>query len=67
MFQFDSLADFLTMDGHGIYVWTSYAITLMVMAWVIARPVRRARRLRQVLARERRRLSTSAAPGSGDP
>lgn len=37
MFQFESINDFLMMDGHGIYVWACYAITmlaLVVLAWL---------------------------------
>ena len=31
-FAFTSLQDFLTMNGHGIYVWSVYSITLVVIA-----------------------------------
>jgi heme exporter protein D len=37
MFQFESLSAFLSMDGHGVYVWASYAATLVplaVIAWL---------------------------------
>jgi len=29
VFQFESIADFFLMNGHGIYVWSSYVITLL--------------------------------------
>ena len=29
---FDSLATFMAMDGHGVYIWTAYAITCVVIA-----------------------------------
>jgi len=29
--RFESLQAFLTMDGHGVYVWLAYGITLLVL------------------------------------
>lgn len=29
--KFDSLAAFLYMGGHGLYIWAAYALTLMVV------------------------------------
>ena len=29
--QFESLLEFVQMGGHGVYVWLSYGITLMVI------------------------------------
>ena len=36
-FSFTDFHDFLTMDGHGIYVWTVYlvAFTLITASFVI--------------------------------
>jgi len=31
IFQFDSFQDFLTMSGHGPYVWFSYGVVLFAM------------------------------------
>jgi heme exporter protein D len=31
-FAFTDLQDFLTMNGHGIYVWSVYMITLAIIA-----------------------------------
>lgn len=30
--RFDSLAAFMMMDGHGVYIWSAYLITLIVIA-----------------------------------
>lgn len=30
--NFDSLADFAAMGGHGLYVWLSYGVALLVVA-----------------------------------
>ena len=38
---FESLSAALQMDGHGVYVWSAYFITLAVVATVLILPVRR--------------------------
>ncbi|EGG93563.1 hypothetical protein IMCC1989_1073 [gamma proteobacterium IMCC1989] len=38
MFQFASVSDFLLMDGHGLYVWASYAITLLALVFLAISP-----------------------------
>ncbi len=39
--QFDSLAAFMSMEGHGVFVWSVYAITLVVMIALVVAPLRR--------------------------
>ena len=29
--RFDTLQEFLTMGGHGVYIWLAYGITLLVL------------------------------------
>ena len=41
--QFDSLAAFMSMEGHGIFVWSVYAITLVVMVGLAMAPLRKNR------------------------
>ena len=41
--QFDSLAAFLSMEGHGIFVWSVYAIALVVMVGLVVAPLRKNR------------------------
>ena len=36
--QFDSISALILMDGHGFYVWVSYAIVLLGMLYVGFRP-----------------------------
>ncbi|MFA5493457.1 MAG: heme exporter protein CcmD [Porticoccaceae bacterium] len=55
MFQFDSFAAFIAMGGHGPYVWMSYAITALILAWLVISPLLRARQLRAALRRQGRR------------
>lgn len=53
---FDSLRAALLMDGHGAYVWSAYALALLVLLLLIVHPRRRQRRLlREVRGEMRRR------------
>ncbi|MFT4874377.1 heme exporter protein CcmD [Congregibacter sp.] len=52
---FDSFAAALAMDGHGPYVWSAYALTLVVIALLILLPIVRKRRLLRELRGEHRR------------
>ena len=52
---FDSVAAMMTMDGHGAYVWSAYAITLVVVIALLVMPLRRQRRLMIELSGELRR------------
>lgn len=56
--SFDSLQDFIAMDGHGSYVWSSYALALGVLVFIIVTPLRRRRRF---LAEQASRLKRSGA------
>ena len=38
-FQFESIADFIAMNGHGSYVWASYAITFAVLIFLLVSPL----------------------------
>lgn len=38
-FQFESIADFIAMNGHGPFVWASYAITFAVLVFLLVSPV----------------------------
>lgn len=38
-FQFESIADFITMNGHGPFVWASYAITFAVLIYLLVSPL----------------------------
>lgn len=54
MNQWNSFGDFVHMGGYGLYVWGSYAVTLVVMlgeAW---------------LAQQRRRRALADAAAGGD-
>lgn len=53
--SFASLSEFIAMGTHGPYVWTSYAISLVVLGLNVALPVLAHRRYLQDEARRLRR------------
>lgn len=55
MFQFDSMAAFTAMGGHGFYIWLSYLVTTLIMAWLVANPLLRNRQLFKVVKRQQAR------------
>ncbi|WP_034837516.1 heme exporter protein CcmD [Endozoicomonas numazuensis] len=63
---FDSLASLIHMDGHGIYVWSTYGIGLLIIAYNIVSPLRARKRIvaqiqRQVRSNQSRNRSSSNA------
>lgn len=53
-FQFDGFADFLAMNGHGVYVWVAYAITFAAMSALVVQPLLRRRQLQNEVERQQR-------------
>lgn len=41
--QFDSLAAFIDMGGHGVFVWTVYALVLVVLVFLTWLPLHKKR------------------------
>ena len=52
---FDSLSAALHMDGHGVFVWSAYLITAIVVATILVAPGRRQKRFLRQLQGELRR------------
>lgn len=50
--QFDSVSEAITMGGHGAYVWSAYAITLVVVGISLLRPWLATRKLKRVIRQE---------------
>lgn len=50
-----NLANAFAMGGHGVYVWSCYAITLAVLVLNVVQPWLARRRLVNEAARRRRR------------
>lgn len=59
MTAFSSIADFLSMGGHGAYVWTAYGLCLATLALNVALPVLARRRYLVGAARRLRRETLS--------
>jgi len=38
-FQFDNLAAFMAMNGHGPYVWSAYIITFVAIGYLFIKPL----------------------------
>ncbi|MEK9714117.1 MAG: heme exporter protein CcmD [Thalassolituus sp.] len=61
--EFNSFAEFIAMGRHGLYVWLSYGITAVIVAYNVAQPLLRRRRLlkeqAQRLRREKRNAPTA--------
>ncbi|GLZ85962.1 heme exporter protein D [Metapseudomonas resinovorans] len=53
--SFSSFTEFLAMGDHGLYVWTAYGISLVVLAINVAMPLIARRRYLQDEARRLRR------------
>lgn len=68
-FQFDSLAAFLHMDGHGAFVWAAYGVTFLALAALALQPRLQRRKLKRELERQQRieaRRSSLAAQRARD-
>jgi len=57
VFQFESLADFANMAGHGPYVWASYAVTVIALLALVMVPTIKQRQLLSRIERQQCRES----------
>jgi heme exporter protein D len=55
MMNFASFAEFAAMGNHGLYVWSAYGISLLVLALNVGGPLLAKRRYLQDEARRLRR------------
>ena len=55
--QFQSLTDFMSMGGHGGYVWACYLFTVLTVAVLIYWPSLKRRQLIKQIARLQRIVS----------
>ena len=53
--SFTSFAEFVAMGNHGLYVWSAYGISLLVLALNVVLPILARRRYLQDEARRLRR------------
>lgn len=65
---FDSFQAALAMDGHGAYVWSAYAVTLLVLIYLVTSPwLRQKKLLRQLRGESRRNQQRTVANGVENP
>ena len=53
-FQFESLADFAQMAGHGPYVWACYGITALALVYLVVAPIQKRKNLLKNLQRQKK-------------
>lgn len=58
-FQFESLQEFLFMDGHGAYVWGCFAVTFVLMLYLVLAPGIRTRQFIRQQKRIEQRISAA--------
>jgi len=58
--SFSSFADFIAMDGHGIYVWLAYGIAFFIFLFNLILPLMNRKELLTNLARRLRRERASS-------
>ena len=56
---FDSVADALTMGGHGAFVWGAYGISFVIIFFVLLRPVMSIRTLNANIRQEAARKQSA--------
>ena len=66
LMYFASLSALWHMDGHGFYVWLSYAVTFLRVAIMLWLPIRRQRQHWQWIAAEQRRIDSRRAEAPGE-
>jgi heme exporter protein D len=66
LMYFDSLQSLLIMDGHGVYVWTAYLVTIMVLVAALLAPLHRRKRFLQQLAAELKRAKGTPDAQTGE-
>jgi heme exporter protein D len=64
--SFGSLGEFLAMGGHGLYVWLSYGVALIMVIYnVVSVQIRQRRFFREAQDQDRRDAIRARAAGSG--
>lgn len=57
LFQFDSFLDFMSMSGHGRFVWASYVITFLSLMLIAVIPAIKKKGVAKQVQRQQRILS----------
>ena len=63
---FESLSAVWYMDGHGLYVWLAYALTMLPLVIMVWLPLKRIRQhWRWLQAEQRRSAAVTQTPAMG--
>ncbi|WP_245673301.1 heme exporter protein CcmD [Endozoicomonas ascidiicola] len=54
MLYFENWSEFLAMDGHGFYVWSAYAVGLLVVIYNVLSPMMAKRKVIASIRRQER-------------
>jgi len=65
--SFSSFAEFLAMGDHGLYVWLSYGVALIMVLYNVVSVRLRQRRALQAVRDSARREAARAAPREAAP
>ncbi len=55
--QFDTIADFFAMGGHGFYVWLSYGVSLTLLGVLALTSIHRNKNILRKIAKRHQRNS----------
>ncbi len=58
----ETIATFLAMDGKGVFIWPSYALSALVLGWLLVASIRFQRSTRAALED----LQTAAGESDGE-
>ena len=64
-FQFDSVAAFVAMGGHGPYIWAAYGVGLFAMTWLVVRPLHQKKRFVAQFPRSKGQTEESSVATTG--
>jgi heme exporter protein D len=66
--QFDSFSALFAMEGHGVFVWSAYAIAVIILLALVIAPLRKKRRFfRDCALRLRREQAAAERSGEHSP
>ena len=65
-FQFESVAEFMAMNGHGSYVWAAYGITALALVYLLVNPVLQQKAFFKQQRKIQQKTAGNASPTSAD-
>lgn len=65
-FQFENLAEFMAMNGHGPYVWAAYSITALALIYLLVNPVLQQKAFFKQQRKIQQKTAANISPTSAD-